>query len=100
MPDFAHKVLVMTDIHITKEGRKIIGLDPMERLKAALNHALEAHPDAACLVITGDLTVDLRSERAGPGDGREYSVDVECSDDSGNTAPGSVIVTVPHDQGN
>ena len=56
MPDFAHKVLVMTDIHITKEGRKIIGLDPMERLKAALNHALEAHPDAACLVITGDLT--------------------------------------------
>ena len=56
MPDFAHKVLVMTGIHITKEGRKIIGLDPMERLKAALNHALEAHPDAACLVITGDLT--------------------------------------------
>jgi len=56
MPDFAHKVLVMTDIHITKEGRTIIGLDPMERLKEALDHALTAHPDAACLVFTGDLT--------------------------------------------
>jgi Icc protein len=56
MTDFAHKVLVMTDIHITKEGRKIIGLDPMERLLAALDHAISNHPDAACLVITGDLT--------------------------------------------
>ena len=56
MPDFAHKVLVMTDIHITKEGRKIIGLDPMERFKEALDHAIGNHPDAACLVITGDLT--------------------------------------------
>ncbi|MDG1739049.1 MAG: phosphodiesterase [Paracoccaceae bacterium] len=56
MTDFAHKVLVMTDIHITKEGRKIIGLDPMERFKAALDHALTNHPDAEALVITGDLT--------------------------------------------
>lgn len=56
MSGFQHKVLVMTDIHITKEGRKIIGLDPMERFRACLDHALAHHADAECLILTGDLT--------------------------------------------
>lgn len=56
MSGFQHKVLVMTDIHITKEGRKIIDLDPMERFQACLDHAMLHHPDADCLILTGDLT--------------------------------------------
>ena len=49
--------------------------------------------------ITGDLTVDLRAERSGKGDGRVYTITVECTDDSGNSSQSIVEVKVPHDQG-
>lgn len=55
MRDFENKFIVMTDIHITKAGRTIIGLDPFERFKACLDHAATAHPDAKGLLLTGDL---------------------------------------------
>jgi len=51
-----HKLLVFTDIHITAPGETIIGLDPLERFGRCLDHALAHHPDAARIVITGDLT--------------------------------------------
>jgi hypothetical protein len=50
-------------------------------------------------VITGDLTVDLRAERSGGGSGRIYTITVQCTDDSGNSATRDVQVTVSHDQG-
>lgn len=50
-------------------------------------------------VITGALTVDLRAERSGGGDGRTYSITVECTDASGNAEVGVATVEVPHDQG-
>jgi hypothetical protein len=49
--------------------------------------------------ITGDFTVDLRAERSGTGDGREYTITVECTDASGNTTTANTIVTVLHDKG-
>ncbi|MFH1723279.1 MAG: PKD domain-containing protein [Elusimicrobiota bacterium] len=48
---------------------------------------------------TGGLTLDLRAERSGKGDGRVYTTTVECSDAAGNSATGTVDVNVPHDQG-
>jgi uncharacterized repeat protein (TIGR03803 family) len=45
-------------------------------------------------VITGDLTVNLRSRRSG-GTARIYTIIVECTDASGNFATGTVAVTVP-----
>ena len=41
----------------------------------------------------------LRAERAGGGTGRVYTVNVSCSDASGNTAVGNTTVSVVHDQG-
>jgi hypothetical protein len=49
--------------------------------------------------VTGDLSVDLRAERSGNGNGRVYTVKVECVDDSGNASRGIGTVKVPHDQG-
>jgi uncharacterized repeat protein (TIGR01451 family) len=49
--------------------------------------------------ITGNLTVNLRAERAGSGNGRVYTVTVACTDASGNRSTKPVVVTVPHDQG-
>src|SRR5262249_50933019 len=42
--------------------------------------------------------VRLRSERAGPGDGRTYPITVTCPDRAGNKTAKSVTVFVPHDQ--
>ena len=50
-------------------------------------------------IVTGALTLELRSERAGPGTGRIYTITVECTDDSGNSSTATVEVTVPHSQG-
>jgi hypothetical protein len=49
-------------------------------------------------IITGDLTLELRAERSGPGDGRVYAITVRCTDDSGNSSQKIVAVTVAHDQ--
>jgi hypothetical protein len=46
--------------------------------------------------ITGDLTVDLRAERSGNGDGRIYTIVVECRDQAGNAATSAAHVTVRH----
>jgi hypothetical protein len=50
-------------------------------------------------VIDGTPKVKLRSERAGPGIGRVYTIRVRALDSSNNSAESSVRVTVPHDRG-
>jgi hypothetical protein len=51
-------------------------------------------------IITGDLTVLLRAERAGNiKTDRVYTITVQCKDTFANTATASVRVTVPHDNG-
>ncbi len=47
---------------------------------------------------TDDVEFQLRAERAGPGDGRIYTINYLASDMSGNTTPATVEVEVPHDQ--
>lgn len=49
------KLIVLSDIHLTVEGRPIIGINPSERLDLALAHAGRHHPDAARYVLLGDL---------------------------------------------
>ncbi len=51
------------------------------------------------VVLTGDLTLNVRAERAGGGDGRVYTITVESRDAAGNASSATVIVSVPHDQG-
>jgi len=48
--------------------------------------------------ITGALSANLRAERSGNGNGREYTITVECTDDAGNSSADTVTVTVPHDK--
>lgn len=47
--------------------------------------------------ITGDLTAKLRAERSGTDTKRVYTMNGECKDAAGNSAPWSTTVTVPHD---
>ena len=50
-------------------------------------------------VVTGTITLLLRSERSGTGTGRVYTITVESSDVAGNKSTASTTVLVPHDQG-
>jgi hypothetical protein len=45
--------------------------------------------------ITGNLTVNVRAERAGKGTGRVYTITVACTDAAGNVATSTVTVAVP-----
>ena len=45
--------------------------------------------------ITGPLTVSLRAERAAKGNGRLYTINIECVDSSGNRSTSYVQVSVP-----
>jgi hypothetical protein len=53
-------------------------------------------PDA---VITGPTSLMLRAERLGKGDGRVYTIGVQCTDTAGNASSAATSVFVPHDQG-
>jgi hypothetical protein len=48
--------------------------------------------------VTGPLTLDLRAERAGTGNGRVYTIGLACKDGIGNTATGTATVNVPKSQ--
>ncbi len=49
--------------------------------------------------ITGNLTLNLRAERAGTGNGRIYTIAVEVRDAAGNKSTGAVTVSVPKSNG-
>mgnify|MGYP001169294484 FL=1 len=49
------KIIILSDIHLTSDGKKIADLYPLNKLKAAINHLLEKHKDLDHLVFTGDL---------------------------------------------
>ncbi len=50
-------------------------------------------------VLTGDLSLQLRSERSGGGSGRVYTVTVQCTDNAGNSSTVDVLVNVPTNMG-
>lgn len=45
----------------------------------------------------GLISFQLRAERAGSGNGREYTIMITATDDSGNSSQASVVIIVPHD---
>ena len=49
-------------------------------------------------LLTGGLTLQLRAERAGGGNGRVYTVSVRCVDNFGNATTSSTTVSVPKSQ--
>jgi hypothetical protein len=54
---------------------------------------------AGDIQITGDLTLNLRAERSGRGDGRVYTITVDVSDAYGHTVTRTCTVSVPKSQG-
>lgn len=57
------KILILTDLHITDQDDKIVGLDPFARAQQVLAQAARDHSDIDHLVLTGDLTHHGRSSQ-------------------------------------
>ena len=51
-----HKIIQITDPHLSRPGQVLWGLDPFERLQAAFKEILTFHSDAEACFITGDHT--------------------------------------------
>lgn len=49
--------------------------------------------------VTGELSLELRAERSGGGNGRIYTIEVTCTDACDNSSEETVTVSVPHDNG-
>ena len=49
------KFVILTDTHFIARGRKLYGLDPTERLAAAVDRINRDHPDISFVIVTGDL---------------------------------------------
>jgi hypothetical protein len=47
---------------------------------------------------TGTIYLQLQADRLGKGSGRQYTVTITATDQSGNMSTASVQVMVPHDQ--
>ncbi len=49
------KFILFTDTHLTADERPLLDLNPLERLRNAVEHAAIHHPDALFAILTGDL---------------------------------------------
>ena len=54
--DYEMKIIQITDIHLTTEGKSILGRDPNLNFQNVLNHINENQYDAEVIIITGDLS--------------------------------------------
>jgi len=51
------------------------------------------------VINNGIITLQLRAERSGKGNGRTYTVTILATDEAGNTSTAQVNILVPHDRG-
>jgi hypothetical protein len=98
----------MVDITINANASDDSGLPPTLSAAVTSNEPQEGlgdgdmTPDWTAPVInqeTGVITLQLRAERSGLGEGRIYTVAVTAVDDAGNTSSTNVEIIVPHDKG-
>jgi len=88
---------IMVSINVLAEVRDICDIAPVCRITRIRCDEKIGPNDA---IITGAMTVSLRADRNGNGSGRTYTIEVQCTDASGNSSVDTVDVFIPHHQGN
>jgi hypothetical protein len=81
----------MVPIRISVAATDICDPNPKSKIISVTSN----EPGAGQYEITGDLTLNVQSERNGTGNGRVYTIVVQATDASGNATTKSVTVTVP-----
>ena len=85
----------MVPVRLTASARDAVTAAPAVSITSV---ACNEHAPDDCQ-ITGPMTLNLRAERTGAGEGRVYTITVEARDAAGNASSQSVQVLVSHDQG-
>jgi Chondroitinase B/HYR domain len=88
----------MVPVTLTADPQDAVGVASTRIVSVSSSDPVNAGGDgntASDWEVTGDLTVNLRAERAGPGTGRTYTITIESRDAAGNTATATVTVVVP-----
>jgi hypothetical protein len=81
----------MMPVKISVTASDICDSNPKSKIISVTSN----EPGAGQYEITGDLTLNVQSDRLGTGNGRVYTIVVQAVDASGNAATKSVTVTVP-----
>ena len=87
----------MIDITIAYQVAEVTAA-PVCSLSVFSNEALNGQGDGNTSIdwqVLGPNRVQLRSERAGAGNGRIYTITIRCTDGSGNTGSATTTVSVP-----
>jgi hypothetical protein len=81
----------MVPITISVAATDICDPNPKSKIISVTSN----EPGAGQYEITGNLTLNLQSDRNGTGNGRVYTIAVQATDASGNATKKNVTVTVP-----
>jgi hypothetical protein len=90
-----HKMKPVVVVASASDGSSVA---PVVCQIAAVKSSEPSAPGYPDWAITGPLTVNLRAERAGSGNGRVYTLTVTCANGSNLNDMRDVTVSVPHDQ--
>jgi hypothetical protein len=85
----------MVAVKVTAPVRDVCDPNPKCKIVSVTSN----EPGPGEYQITGNLTLNLQSERNGNGNGRCYTITVEATDASGNSARKTVTVKVPRCNG-
>jgi CHRD domain len=92
----------MVPIHVAVKATDVCGEVKSKIISVASNEPVNGIGDGNTSpdwLITGDLTVELRAERSGHGNGRIYTIKLDIEDEVGNKVTRETTVKVPHDMG-
>jgi len=88
--------MTMIPVKLSVSAADICDQNPVCKITGITSNESISSSDAQ---ITGNLTASLLAQRLGSGTGRTYTLAIQCTDASGNSAAANATVTVPHDQG-
>jgi hypothetical protein len=93
-----HKMVAVT---VSVSASDLVGLSSVKIISVTSSepdNGLGDGDTANDIEITGNLTVNLRAERSGGGDGRTYTITVQAKDAAGNATTKTIAVVVPKNQ--
>ena len=94
-----HKMVAVTVSANASDLAGVTSLKIVNVTSSEPDNGLGDGDTAGDIVITGAMTVNLRAERSGKGNGRTYAITVEARDAAGNATTRTTTVVVPNSQG-